>query len=268
MDGTRDDWLTFAQSLPEGTHKKYTHSCGGGSCRMVSHKRDGWGWSCFRCGEKGWTPRPAESLTEKLARLRRAQEVESYARASVTPPEGIADPREWPLEARVWLYVAGLSNVEIEALRFVWSPRLQRVVLPVFNESNEPVFWQARTLDKSNPCKYLSPSVDKRRLIAKYGDGPALVLTEDLLSAYRVSRAGYAAWSLLGTKLNDWTAAEIIKTGKPVLVALDPDKAGQDNAAKIIRTLRAYGANVRNVVFPRDPKLMSREAIQCQLASK
>jgi hypothetical protein len=235
---------------------------------MVSHKPEGWGWSCFRCGEKDWVPRPAESLTEKLARLRRAQEVESYARVSVTPPEGYTDPQTWPLEARVWLYQAGISNVEIQALRFVWSPRLQRVVLPVFNEIGEPVFWQARTLDKSNPCKYLSPSIDKRRLIAKYGDGPALVLTEDLLSAYRVSRAGYAGWSLLGTKLNDWTAAEIIKTGKPVLTWLDPDKAGQDNATKINRTLRAYGRDVTNIVSDKDPKLLSKEAIQCLLTTR
>jgi hypothetical protein len=264
-----DDYLKFAQSLPEGSHKKYTHSCGPGECRIVSHKRDGWGWSCFRCGEKGWTPRPAENLSEKLARLARIRSVEDSVLWDATlPPPAEYEPQAWPLDARVWLYKAGISNVEIKQLGIFWNSRLARVVLPVRDEAGKVIYWQARTLDKANPRKYLNPRVDKARLAARYGSGPALVLTEDLLSAYRVSRAGFEAWSLLGTKVSDFVATRIIELDKPVAVFLDPDKAGRENAAKIIKALRSYGVGAINIQSEKDPKLLSTEVIQCLLRSR
>jgi hypothetical protein len=162
----------------------------------------------------------------------------------------------------VWLYKAGISNTEIEALGIYWNPRMCRVVIPVTNEAGEVVYWQARTLDKTNPKKYLNPRVDKRRLVAKYGDGPQIVLTEDILSAYRVSRSAAAGWCLMGTKITDYIAAELLRSGKPVVVWLDPDAAGQTNAMKIIKQLRAYGIPARNVVSKKDPKLLQREEIE------
>jgi len=260
-----DDWLAFAQSLPEGTHKKYAHHCGPGEPRIVNHKRDGWGWSCFRCPEgsnRGWVPRPAESLTEKIARLQRVQAAEQAAQRDTSPPTPAEyEPNAWPLDARVWLYKAGISNVEIKQLGYYWNPRIARVVLPVLNEDGKCVYWQARTMDKTNPRKYLNPSVDKDSLVARFGLGASIVLTEDLLSAYRVSRAGVEGWSLLGTKLSTHVATEVLKAHKPVAVWLDPDKAGRTAAARIIKKLRAYGVPVFNVVSERDPKLLSKEDI-------
>ena len=263
-------WLQHAQSLPEGGSRKIPHDCGPGDCLHINHKRDGWAAYCHRCAYKGWVPRPAESLTERLARLRRVQAAEEAVAASpALPLPTEKNPSAWPLDARVWLYKAGIANQEIEALGFYWNPRMQRVVLPVRNELGEVVYWQARTLDKTNPRKYLNPHVDKRRLVARYGDGPLIVLTEDLLSAYKVATRGrVSGWCLLGTKISDWIAAELIRSGKPVAVWLDPDKAGQTNAAKIIKQLRAYGIAARNVVSSKDPKLLQREEIACHIARR
>jgi hypothetical protein len=261
METRQDDWVTFAQSLPEGTHRKYQHGCGSGEPRIVNHKREGYSWNCFRCGEKGWKAKPAESLTGRLERLRRVASVEREATRTQTPPAGDKDPRNWPLAARVWLYTAGISNVEIEALGIVWSERLQRVVLPVVDSGGACIYWQARSLDKTNPRKYLNPPVDKSCLVAKFGSGPVVVLTEDLLSAYRVSRAGVEAWCLLGTKLSTHVASQIITDGRPVACWLDPDSAGKTAAAKVCKTLRAYGVKVTNVISDRDPKLLPREEI-------
>ncbi|QKL73346.1 DNA primase [Ralstonia solanacearum] len=172
-------------------------------------------------------------------------------------------PQEWPLDAAVWLYKAGISNDDIARLGFYWNPKLSRVVLPVYDGGGRCVYWQARTLEpySVNPRKYLNPAVDKSRLVARYGDGPAVVLTEDILSAYKVSLAGVAGWSLLGTRLNTYTTAQVLSARKPVFVWLDPDAAGQAAAKEIMRTLRAYGVSVRNVVSTKDPKLLSREEI-------
>lgn len=260
------EWLQHAQALHEGGSKKIEHSCGPGDCLHINNKRDGWSAYCHRCAYKGWVPRPAESLTEKLERLRRIQTAENtIAARPELPTPAEYDPRAWPIDARVWLYKAGISNAEIESLGFYWNPRIQRVVIPVRDEAGQVIYWQARSLDATNPKKYLNPRVDKQRLVAKYGRGPAIVLTEDILSAYRVSRAEVEAWSLMGTKITDYIAAGLLLSGKPVAVWLDPDKAGQTNAALILKQLRAYGIDARNVVSSKDPKLLSRGDIACHL---
>lgn len=262
-------WLQHAQTLHEGGSRKIPHDCGAGDCLHINHKREGWSAYCYRCGHKRFIPRPAESLTEKLARLQRIQAAEADVTASPSlPMPAEYEPNLWPLAARVWLYKAAISNVEIKALGIYWNTRSSRVVIPVSDAEGQVVYWQARTLDKTNPKKYLNPRVDKRRLVAKYGNGPAVVLTEDILSAYRVSRAGFEGWCLLGTKLNDHTAASLIKCCRPVVVWLDPDSAGQTAATQIIKRLRAYGVTVHNVVSDRDPKLLPREVIEWTLQKR
>jgi DNA primase len=139
--------------------------------------------------------------------------------------------------------------------------------MPIRDAAGGLLYWQARTLDKTNPKKYLNQrGVYKHSFVAKYGAGPIVVLTEDILSAYKVSRAGVEAWPLMGTKLSTTVAAEIIRDSRPVAVWLDPDMAGRTSAAKICKTLRAYGVKVTNVVSDKDPKLLSREEIAWKLS--
>lgn len=263
-------WLVSAQSLPEGSTRKIGHDCGAGDCLQINHKRDGWGAYCHRCSYKGFVPRPAETLTEKLERLKRIQTAERDACFSPSlPMPAEYQPSLWPLAARVWLYKAGMSNVEIQHLGYYWNARIQRVVMPIRDAAGTLLYWQARTLDKTNPTKYINQKgVDKHSFIARYGAGPIVVLTEDILSAYKVSRAGVEAMPLMGTKLSTTVAAEIVRDGRPVACWLDPDVAGRTAAAKVCKTLRAYGVKVTNVISDRDPKLLSREEIICALRAQ
>jgi DNA primase len=64
-------------------------------------------------------------------------------------------------------------------------------------------------------------------------------------------------WAVLGTSVSDHMVAELMKRGAPVNVWLDPDGAGRRGAAKIVKQLRAYGLQVRDIVSLRDPKLHS-----------
>lgn len=268
MRGGVPEWLDAAQALPEGTTRKVEHDCGPGECLQINHKPDGWAAYCHRCEYKWFVPRPAETLGERMARLRAAQSLERSATASIELPlPALSDPQEWPLDARIWLYKAGVSNADIEALGFYWNPRLCRVVMPVRNPCGELIYWQARTLDPHNPRKYLNPAADKSALVARYGDGPVIVLTEDILSAYKVSRVGVAGWCLMGTKLSQYVAGELMRERKPVIVFLDPDGAGQSAASKIVRALRAYGLTVHSVLATKDPKLHDREELNAIIQS-
>lgn len=238
------------------------HDCGPGRTLMISHKPDGWSAWCFRCGEPGFVPAPAQSLSEKLAALREQRSADLVASAALDLPEPReTDPQRWPDAARVWLYTAGFSNDAIVHLGWYYSPRMQRVVLPVFDEGRL-VYWQARAVDGRQP-KYLNPLVNRNSLVAKYGDGPVLVLTEDILSAARVARVT-AAWSLMGTKVPDGVAAAIAAAGKPVVLMLDPDTAGVTGAVKVARTLRSLGVTVHIARPKKDPKFLTKErTLEC-----
>lgn len=176
------------------------------------------------------------------------------------------DPDTWPKDALVWLHKASIGRSEIDKLGCYYHEPSGRVVIPVFDEGRL-VYWQARAVDGRQP-KYINPEVNRQRLVAKYGAGSPLVLTEDVLSAYRVS-AVCEAWSLMGTKLTDYVAADILKRGDDVLVWLDPDwhypqgkRPGIIAAKKIAKQLISMGVNAVRVVSRADPKILSTREIQ------
>lgn len=266
-------WLATAQALPEGQHTRIGHECGDGKVLSVGCNEDGWRAHCFRCDYKWFVPRPPESITEKLARLQKAKDADRWIRKSVSMPIGLTNPQDWPMHARLWFYKAGISNVDIEhGIKAVWSEAMQRVVMPVY-EDDQVVYWQARDTQwtRETPrAKYINPEVPRDKLpLYRSGTGNVLVLTEDILSAFKVSKAGFLAWALLGTKLNDYNLNEILYSARTlhngpnlVYVWLDPDQAGQMAARAVTRTLRAYGVDARNVQSERDPKLHSRNEIK------
>jgi hypothetical protein len=264
-------WLHHAQALPVGRSRRVDHDCGDGRTLKVDHKDTGWGSWCWRCNDKAWVPHPEESLEQRRTRLMAQQQAEDAASADLTLPDPkTRDPRLWPLRARVWLYKAGMSNDDIMRAGFYYTEKLDRVVLPV-THNREVVYWQARGFDPLRP-KYLNPVVDKRKLVARYGgttgphdrqdifDGRALVLTEDILSGWKVGRVT-RTWSLLGTSFPPGLLPEILAERPKVILWLDPDAAGRKAMSRISRQLGAYGLDVSRVNSEADPKLLSQEDI-------
>lgn len=236
--------------------------CGEGKTLLLSHHADKWTAFCFRCDEAGIEDKPTESWQERLSRLTREREVDSALERNVDPPgPPCFDVQSWPVAARVWLYKAGCGLPEISELGAYWHKASSRLVLPIFDGENL-IYWQARDVNwsrKSKRSKYLNPSVDKQYLVAKYGRGNPLVLTEDVLSAYRVGQST-EAWSLLGTNLTDHVANQI-PTSRQVLVWLDPDPAGIRAARIITKQLTSIGIDARRVDSRADPKCLSKREI-------
>jgi hypothetical protein len=251
-------WLTAAQALTQGQRSRVPHDCGSGKVLLIENKPEGWSAWCHRCSDKGWHPKPQPSLQERLARLQTATTADAKAAADVRPPMPAEfDPSLWPIAARVWLYKAGLSNDRIQALGFYWNPDMRRVVMPVLCDRGRLVYWQARGFD--DRPKYINPEVDKP--LYKQGSGLLLVLTEDMLSAARVGEVT-AAWSILGTSADDGFLTDIVATGLPVRVWLDPDKAGLKGRRKLVTKLRAYGVDAVSIKTAKDPKFYSNEEIR------
>lgn len=262
------EWLKQAKALPEGRSARVAHLCGDGTPMIVAHEVGRYRAWCHRCHEVGAVDKPAESLAEKLERRRKEAAVAAQLQWSVRLPQPMNfDAPTWPLAARVWLYKAALSNHHINQLGAYWHEPSGRVVLPIF-DGEDVVYWQARDpLWKrgSDRPKYLNPKVDKSHLIAKYGKGDTLVLTEDVLSAFRVGQVT-EAWSLLGTQLTTQVAAQI-GAGRDVAIWLDPDAPGRAAAREVRRVLTRMGIRNRIIRSEVDPKLLSKEDIWQHLAS-
>lgn len=251
-------WMPWAQALEFGAKRRVPHECGEGPVMLVSRGDFGYRAWCFRCNDGGSAPPPQEALSEKLARLARQREADAEILRPALPEPRVYAVDEWPMACRVWMFKAGLGRDRIGELGAYYHAPSDRVVLPVL-EGSRVVFWQARAVDGRAP-KYLAPSADRTTVIPVYGRAPCVTLTEDILSAFKVGIAGHEGWSLLGTKASAAVVAGLLRRGSPVNVWMDNDlgpvNRGQIAAAKIGGRLRAAGLVVRNIVSPRDPKLM------------
>lgn len=254
-------WLEAAQALPEGGTARTTHNCGEGRVLTLDHKITGWAAWCHRCNDDGWVPRPRESLNQRLERLKATRAIEQEIVNDVTPPRPANyDIQSWPLEARVWLYKAGLDNDTIRSLAFYHHANSNRIVLPV-SEGGRLTYWQARGFDPDRP-KYLNPV--SRKGVFRFGpvDGP-IVITEDILSAVRVGMSAEAeGWCVMGTSLPIAALNLLSASGRPISVWLDPDAAGRKGAAKMLPSLRFAGLEVRLLRSGKDPKLHTVEEIR------
>lgn len=253
--------LALADQLKLGQKRRVEHDCGEGKTMVVSRTERGTSYWCHRCHDKGWIP-AERSLADRIAALNEATEWDGTAQQSLElPGPGKMNPQDWPDAPRLWLYKTGFSNDEILRHGWYWNPRMERVILPV-KVDGKTIYWQGRGFDPSRP-KALNPTVNREGLVAKYGQGEWLALTEDILSAAKVGSVS-ETWALLGTVLSYSTALALSEAGRPVLLMLDDDPAGRRGAAEAAKTLNLLGVRNHQVYFGKDPKLVARAVIKAK----
>ena len=253
--------LALADQLKLGQKRRVEHDCGEGKTLVVSRTERGTSYWCHRCHDKGWIP-AERSLADRIAALTEATEWDGTAQQSLElPGPGKMNPQDWPDAPRLWLYKAGFSNDEIRRHGWYWNPKMERVILPV-KVDGKTIYWQGRGFDTARP-KALNPTVNREGLVAKYGRGDWIALTEDILSAAKVGGVG-EAWALLGTVLSYSTALALSEAGRPVLLMLDDDPAGRRGAAEASKTLNLLGVWNKQVYFGKDPKGVDRSTIKAK----
>lgn len=261
-------WFEDVKHLKPGGRRRL------GDSKLVSFNGKGYHLWDFR-EKQSEVYEPQLTLAERLETVRQQREQEDEARQHVELPlkDAMQHPQDWPLDARVWFYKAGINNEEIAALGAFWSPPMGRVVLPYTSVYSEPAwiardpFWSKGGFKAST--KYLFPFGVKRSGGARFfalGDAYSsvgVVITEDALSAYRISRdTDYDAVAAQGTSLDRDTIVLLMRQYRDVAIWLDPDKYGQLGAQKLRDSFANLGVTVRNIVSDRDPKLLEPHAIR------
>ena len=217
---------------------------------------------------------PQLSLAERLANAQALREAESAAVLSHKLPQPqMLHPQDWPGSARVWMHKADINNEEIMHMGAYWHPSMRRAVLPLVSLDGTES-WIARDVGLllEPGTKYLFPANSKR------GGGAVMsvpcpdsawratrpvVITEDMLSAFRVSRdACVTAVAAQGTSLDRDAIVSIARRFSSAVVWLDPDKYGQLGARRIMQQLDQVGVAYRNIKSDRDPKNLDRDTLK------
>lgn len=255
-------WLEVAKKLPRGGKLRMVHGCDKDKSMIVSHGNEGYNAYCFRCGNVGFEPFGYRTLAE----LEEIKRIDSDARRianskTLTLPEKSGT---MPPEGVLWLAQAGLSQQRASRNGIYWSDAIKRVVIPVYSE-NKLVYWQARRVLDEPTAKYINPSIDRSDILYKVlpdtqeSTTERLVITEDIMSAIRVGKH-LPTYSLMGTKTSSAQLTQIIQYNR-VSIWLDPDKAGEEGAAKLRKAASLF-TNVDIINSKADPKCLSDKEIR------
>lgn len=250
-------WLDLVKDLTPGGKRRVADG------QTVSFNGESYFLYDFR-EKDGELWKPELSPAEKLALIRARQEAQEAAAASCDlPVPQVLHPGDWPVAARVWLYKAHFNNDMIRELGIFWHPDMRRVVLPL-NMLDGSKAWVARKTEVMDGPKYLAPGGMYRGGGAVVSVGSdTLVLTEDILSAWRVSGACKVdALAILGTTIGNQELAIIASSYKRCVIWTDPDAAGRDGRRKLYLRLGRFGTEVSLRITDRDPKLYSDEELK------
>lgn len=171
-------------------------------------------------------------------------------------------------ESILWLDKYEILISEIVENNIVYSPHMNRLILPVYSKDRELLYYQGRNLGKitkENP-KYLNlrnknaKDVYYRRYTSETNTvSSSICIVEDILSAIKIGRH-IDSLALLGS----YFPKDIylcLKEYKTIFIWLDADK--YKTSIKEVTRLKLFtGANIKLVYTPLDPKEYSDKKIK------
>lgn len=254
-------WKQIARELPlnGSVQIECPENCGSGEKLSVNHSHKDYWCFCYRCG---FTDREYKGK-QTLAELQKIQELNKAAEQPLQLELPYDYSTDIPLEGRLWLYAAGLTEEQWRRHNIGYSRVLERVILPVYSAEGDLIWLQCRAVHYGQSPKYIQPARDRSTIMFSVSpdreDRDRVVLVEDILSAIRVGKH-IPTVSLLGTKITTAQAA-VLGDYSRVTTWLDSDVAGRRGAYKIRKTLGLV-TEVDNVVTEVDPKELSDKEIR------
>ena len=262
------DWLQPGQTERANHNSDY---CSGDSKSLkISKGRDNGNIdiSCYRCGSFGrWStvafPKTATATKryENTHGQPRGDSI-SYER----PGEQITIPRncntkvrEWGIEARRWIRLAGISDDEVEEYGICWQQYTNTVIIPI-SHGSELIGFQRRGFDTTYP-KYITKISDKSKAYfkSKLFQGEEIVIVEDALSAIKVGRH-LPAIAMLGSFIPDNAVSEI-KDRKKFYIWMDNDNGKIKLKQSRLKDKLSLFGDVVVIKTDKDPKLFTDSEI-------
>lgn len=210
---------------------------------------------CHHCG-KSRTIRNSVSKTKRLAGTPKAAVRDWKSKRSVTTPaDSESDPGKWPANARVWFYRYGITDAEIKRHGFLYSERLRRVVLPIYNNGELVSYQTRRVFNDDERPKYLSYGNKDSVFHVEHSDAKRLCIVEDLLSSIKVGRY-INTLALRKTSLSDKELRWILEKGyNDFIIFLDDDNAQVKKQQLVLKNkLENFGKVTIIHSGGRDPK--------------
>ena len=215
---------------------------------------DGHKW-CFSCGY--YISSEGRNLTEVESKLKQQQKENKY--------NDLCLPSDYttilPANTLEWLKRYGITNKEIITNRIGWSAFYENLIFPVFDVSDNLLFYQGRSFSSNRDKPRYSTQGYAEKVFHIIGsDGTDIcVLVEDIISAIKVGRQ-ISAMPLWGSNLSIERIIRLSKLTHNLVIWLDADKA----TYAMSRRIRAlpYFESVRCVLSLNDPKEYNDEAIQ------
>lgn len=212
---------------------------------------------CHHCGSKG-------SIKNSLSAYKRATGKISYKLPPTyhLPPDCEFNPTKWPVDARLWLLRASVSDVLAKDKGMGYSPSLNRVCVPVTFEG-EYRGYVARRIGEDGP-KYLARANNKDKFIYSnnINSTGTVVIVEDILSSIRISNLGYNSIAIQGTNITDSLLDYITDNYNNYIIYLDNDNRQVKLCqAKLKSQLSMYG-KVNLIKAETDPKELNDDELE------
>ena len=224
-----------------------TYHCkeGKGNDRLyIKRTANGYLFNCFHCGKSGGVR--ASALEGEGVRVK-AERGKHDSRHSYTslPRDGEGDVGRWPPQARGWVgkYI---SRDEVDEYNLLYSPRLRRIVLPVFSGGSLVGYQTRKVYDDDGGPKYATYARDSSLFyLHTHPRGvdatPVCVVVEDMLSAIKCRRFVSSA-ALFGVSLKDTLLGGLVRHHSKFLIFLDDDNLQVRAAArKLKKRLDIFG---------------------------
>lgn len=194
---------------------------------------------CHHCGISGYyRPKETYRRIQELGSVTTTDNTLTYKEEYETANDNYDS---FTADSKLWLssYEFGKSLVDAYYIKETDDG----ILLPIFDPDYNIVGTQLRR--RVSKPKYLTRSVQPFSYLPEYGD--TIVITEDLLSSYKLNSVGYPALCLLGTKLSKQAMALLVTAHtldnvQRAVVWLDDDLAGHKGTVDLMREL--------NVILP------------------
>lgn len=229
------------------TRNTYCPNCGSKDNLGVYDDGSSWCWGCRK-----YTPPESQEVIKKILDKNKS----SVITFNVILPED-AQPF-LPEHAKRWLDKYHLTKEELHVLSPLYSFDRDLLIFPVYGPSGILMYQGRYFGERKTHPKYLTyGSKDVLHILGK--DSDKLVLTEDLISAVKVSTV-QQAMPIWGSNIPLGIATRLSKRFKHLVIWLDMDKAKE--SLKQASTLSPLFESVKSVITELDPKEYNHEQIK------